>query len=808
MPLTDATARGEQRTGLRLNPAGHDTSDDVYGTFAGLEADHTKRAEAKSSPRSSVLRIVAVVGLVLVAVSYVVTARQPALSFTDVQSAVDNSARAAPTSAATLKLSATSATPAAVTSATERKFLAGVDRAKIREFLHAYASAPHPAGSNQDYETAVYTAKQFEAFGLNATIKEYYPLLSLPVHRHLSIVSPASAARELNLTEASVAGDACTTNKDALPPFLAYAASGNVTASVVYANMGRPEDFEYLLAQNVTLKGKIALVRYGGNFRGLKVMAAEQHGMAGVLIYSDPQDDGFVQGPAYPDGPWRPEDSFQRGSIQYNSLAGGDPLTPGWPSTLGAEYLNISTAPTIPHIPALPLSYGQAKFILASLGGQKAPVAWQGGLTFADGYHVGSDEATVLRFELEMDNHVGPIWDVIGTIDGVEEPEQHVLIGNHRDAWVCGAVDPSSGSAVMLELARNLGALLKTGWRPRRKLVLGSWDGEEYGLLGSTEYAEDNAANLKKHAVAYINVDAIVGPFVIASGTPSIASFLLETAKVVPANKYFADETEATLYEQWAKQANATLSMTGAVSPGTLAPDHMIGFMGSGTDFTAFYQHLGIISANLGYVIGRGMYGTYHSTMDSLRYMETVGDPEYRTHETTTKWWGLLALRLADSELVPFDFSTYGLVMDEDLSGFEKQIAAGAFGDRVDFTTLRDAIKAFSANAELFQARIAAFAAASQTSVDEEATAVTRTAWNTKLVTLERELLSDAGLPHRPWFKHMIFGPGFYEGYSGTAFPGISDCIVFGDNATVIQAHVDDVARVVAKAAAFMVASA
>jgi N-acetylated-alpha-linked acidic dipeptidase len=358
----------------------------------------------------------------------------------------------------------------------------------------------------------------------------------------------------------------------------------------------------------------------------------------------------------------------------------------------------------------------------------------------------------------------------------------------------------------MLELARNLGNLLKTGWKPRRKLILASWDGEEYGLLGSTEWAEDHAENLKKHAVAYINVDNVVGPYVSASGTPSIAGFLMDTAKAVPANKYFPNETETTLYEQWVNQTKLRRSLHGGIEDGTLGPEHMIGFMGSGTDFTAFYQHLGIISANLGYVIGTGMYGVYHSTMDSLHYMETVGDPEYKTHETTVKWWGLLALRLADNEIVPFDFSTYGLVMDEDLTGFEKQVAETS-GDGVDFTKLRDAIKEFSANAELFQARVRDFAETSKTSQDDEATDVERRKWNTKLVTLERYLLSDDGLPHRPWFKHVLFGPGFYEGYSGTAFPGISDSIVFGDNATAIQAHVDVVAAVVTKAAGFLVAA-
>ncbi|OWY95536.1 Glutamate carboxypeptidase, partial [Phytophthora megakarya] len=350
----------------------------------------------------------------------------------------------------------------------ESKFLKRVDTTEIRNFHGAYASVPHPAGSHQDYKTALFTAEQFESFGIKAEIVEYYSLLSLPVHRKLSILSPPEAVRQLNLTEESVPGDACTSNEDALPPYLGYSDSGNVTAAVVYVNYARPVDFQWLKDNNITLEGKIALVRYGGNFRGLKVMLAEQHGMAGVLIYSDPLDDGYGQGPVYPEGPWRPEGSFQRGSVQYNSISGGDPLTPGFPSLPGEPYLSKEECKTIPHIPTLPLSYGQARYILESLGGKKAPDVWQGALDLENGgYFVGDDEATVLNLDVAMDNSIGPIWDVVGTIEGTEEPDQMVIIGNHRDAWVCGAIDPSSGSAVMLEIARGLGELLKGGWKPR-----------------------------------------------------------------------------------------------------------------------------------------------------------------------------------------------------------------------------------------------------------------------------------------------------------------------------------------------------
>ncbi|KAL4162125.1 hypothetical protein PRNP1_002673 [Phytophthora ramorum] len=691
---------------------------------------------------------------------------------------------------------------AAVLTASERSFIDGVQPEKLREFLHSYASVPHTCGTEQDYKTAVYTAEQFTAFGLKAEIKEYYTLLSYPIHRRLAIVSPEQSVYELNLTETSVPNDACTNNPDALPPYLAYSDSGNVTASVVYVNYGTQADFDWLVSNNVTLAGKIALVRYGRNFRGLKVALAEQHGMAAVIIYSDPNEDGFVQGPVYPEGIYRPKGSFQRGSLQYLSLASGDPLTPGWASVLGAPQLKYENVDSIPHIPALPLSYEQADIILRSIGGQKAPEAWQGGLTFPEGYRLGDDESLVLNLDVLMDNKVGPIWDVIGTIEGSIEPDQQVLIGNHRDAWVCGAVDPSSGSAVMLEIARGLGELLNQGWKPRRTIVLGSWDGEEFGLLGSTEFAEERAAELKQKAVAYINVDNVVGPLALAMGTPSIAKFIEDTAKAVPPNEFFGkgdnrNEPGDSLYEQWVAQTARHRSQIYGVYDGTLAPDHLIQFMGSGSDFTAFYQHLGVISANLGFTLNGAVYGTYHSNMDSLMYMETLGDPHYATHANMAQWWGLMTMRLANDVVVPFDFTTYGLVMKEDLAGFEEKISA--LSRSVDFTALYTAIASFSDNANTFHAHIQQF------EDDDSSSEELLRGWNEKLVLLERHLIDEAGLPHRPWYKHVIFGPGFYEGYLGTAFPGISDCVAFGDNSSTIQEHVDDVARIVTDAANFLV---
>ncbi|KAL3671719.1 hypothetical protein V7S43_003629 [Phytophthora oleae] len=761
--------------------------DDVYGTFDGRPRSSVSN-DVSDSKLSSLLRVIAIAGVVLLAIGYV-TRSSSSVSSTATSNILEVS-KSTTTDEVATEISVTDL---------HQQFVNNVNAGNIREYLHTYSSVPHSCGTEQDYKTALFTAKMFESFGIKAEIKEYYTLLSTPVRRHLAILEPAEAARELNLTEASVPGDTCTSDDSALPPFVAYAATGNVTSSIVFVNFGKPEDFDWLKANNVALKGKIALVRYGGNFRGLKAMAAEQHGMVGVLIYSDPKEDGFVQGPVYPDGPWRPEGSFQRGSLTYLSLAAGDPTTPGWASTEGIFHIPYEEVDTIPHIPALPLSYGQAKFILQSLRGKEAPSSWQGGLSLSNGYRIGDDESTVVNLDIEMDNKVGPIWDVIGTIEGSEEPDELVLLGNHRDAWVCGAIDPNSGSSTLLEIARGYGELLKQGWKPRRTLILGSWDGEEYGLLGSTEYAEENAELFKKQAVAYLNVDSTMGPLVSASASPSIAEFLYQTAKDVPANKFHGNEVEKTLYEQWVNQAEAHRHILHGASDGTLGPAHLINFMGSGSDYTAFYQHLGIISANLGFSLARAPYGVYHSSMDSIMYSELYADPNYATHVTTAQWWGLLGLRLADDQVLPFDFTTYGYVMAEDLVGLEQQVDALP-RPGVDFSDLRQAIARFTTSATTFHAQLAAFVSNETIATNADALH----SWNEKLVLLERHLITKEGLPHRPWYKHVIFGPGFYEGYAGAAFPGISDAIAFKDDEEIIQMHVDEVARIVNAAANYL----
>ncbi|OWY96723.1 Glutamate carboxypeptidase, partial [Phytophthora megakarya] len=369
---------------------------------------------------------------------------------------------------------------------------------------------------------------------------------------------------------------------------------------------------------------------------------------------------------------------------------------------------------------------------------------------------------------------------------------------NHRDAWVCGAIDPNSGTSVLVEIGRVFGNMLKSGWKPKRTIVLASWDAEEQGLLGSTEFVEDNAEQLKEEAIAYLNVDTTLGPLAAAGGSPSIAKLLFQTANAIPANEFGgAEVTQQTLYQQWQAQTEAYRRSNNTA--GTIGPDHLLTVLGTGSDFGAFCHHLGVVSANVGFSLS-GSYGTYHSTMDSIMYSELFADPDYVSHVSTGRWWGLVALRLADNILIPFEFSTYGLVMNEAVTSFQAalKVAAERYPDidTVDFAELRRAISNFDSKTCEFHDKLVKVSSASNNEVNY---------WNDKLMYLERHLTLESGLPHRGWYKHVVFGPGFYDGYGGTAFPGLADGIAFHDTAEAIQKHVDDVVKVLDGAADFLV---
>jgi N-acetylated-alpha-linked acidic dipeptidase len=510
-------------------------------------------------------------------------------------------------------------------------FLAVPDAKLSGEHLKTLTIAPHWASSPEDYATALYVADKFKAAGLETTIVPYKVLLNKPV----SILIEAFDAQGKKLMTGPspehvdpnlYGGDPFQNDPRILPAFSGSSPSGDVTGEVIYANYGNLADFKKLTELGVSVKGKIVLVRYGGNFRGVKAYIAQQYGAKGVLIYSDPADDGYFRGDVYPKGPYRPDSAVQRGSVQFLPIYPGDPQTPGIASTLDlpdskripANKLQLNQ----PSIPVNPLSYKDAAPILRAMSGLSSPRDWQGALPFA--YHLGSSDPTTkvtVHMRLQQDIALRTIWDVIGIIDGTDptQKDDWVIAGNHRDAWVYGAVDPSSGTAAMLEAVHGLGVLLKQGWRPKRRIVIGSWDAEEEGLMGSTEWAEEHASHLA-NAVAYFNTDvAVSGPSFTAGSVPSLKQFVREVTREVPS------PAGGTVYDQWKKsQEEAREHRTSgrgannnAGSPSrynaNIGDDVRVGDLGSGSDYTPFIQHFGVPSTDIG---SDGPYGVYHSTFD------------------------------------------------------------------------------------------------------------------------------------------------------------------------------------------------
>jgi len=536
----------------------------------------------------------------------------------------------------------------------EEQFRAVPAADSAREHLKRLTAEPHVAGTKEDYATAIYVRDQIRSYGIPADLKEYDVLLPYP--RQPSIVEIVGKRRErLSLKEAVVPEDPTSSSPKIIPLFNGYSPSGDVTAPLVYANYGLPPDYEALKKLGVDVKGKIVLARYGNSFRGVKAKVAEENGAIGLIIYSDPADDGYSQGDVYPKGPWRPESSAQRGSVQYLFQYPGDPLTPGKPSIPGVPRLKIEEATDLTRIPVQPISYGDARRLLEPMRGPVRPLGFQGGLPFA--YHVGGTDDLRVHLKTEMDYQIRKIWNVVARIEGNEERDRWVIMGNHRDAWTFGAVDPNSGTTAMLEAARGFGKLLKNGWKPRRTIVLCSWDGEEYGLIGSTEWAEEYAEELKEKAVAYLNMDAAVsGANFGASSVPSLWKLIRGATRDIRDPK-----TGKSIYQQWQDRSREPLpepDLTDAQAGSDVKiAEARIGALGSGSDYTPFLQHLGIPSLDMGF---GGDYGVYHSAYDSFYWMTHFGDPTFAYHMAAAQLWGTVAMRLADADGLPFDYVDYG----------------------------------------------------------------------------------------------------------------------------------------------------
>jgi N-acetylated-alpha-linked acidic dipeptidase len=647
----------------------------------------------------------------------------------------------------------------------ERKFKAIPSPDEERRQHHIFTAEPHVAGSARNNELARYIADEWRNEGLEDVIIRRYDVYgSNPKFTSLEMVAPIHY--RAGLRELPVPGDPDMKNKAISSAWSGMSASGEVTAPLVYAHSGNPEDYDLLRKQGIDVKGKVVLVRYSNpySYRGFKALTAEREGAAALLIYSDPAEDGYKKGKVVPNGPWGPEYHIQRGAITYDFMVPGDPLTPGWASIPGAKRIPVEQAVSIPKIMALPLSWHDAKPLLAQMDGPVAPDDWQGGLPIK--YHLGGNRVRV-HVKVEMDNSTQPYYVVEGRIRGAQLPDEWIVLGNHRDAWVFGGVDPSSGTASMMELTRALGKMARQGIRPRRTLVVCSWDGEEVGLTGSTEWGEQFADELRSKAVAYINVDeATSGPMFHGQAVASLAPMLVETSRTLQ-----DPSSGKTLYEAWkessARERSETKQAEG-VTDLNLADTRI----GSGSDHTVFLNFVGMPVLGLQF---DGPYGVYHSAYDDFFWMNHFGDPGYRYHTLMSQLWGVLALRLANADLLPFDFASYA----SNIRQFVNELAKGKDLSQLDLKPVLDAIDEFEgAGKRLDESASRALAAGT---IDSKLAATI----NHGTMQVERNWLNPDGIPGRPWFKHILYGARFT--YAHLELPGLTEAVEKQDWTTAKQ---------------------
>lgn len=659
--------------------------------------------------------------------------------------------------------------------AAEVRFLAVPDPKLAEQHLRTLTQVPHMAGTPEDKATADYVAQKFRDAGLDTEIVEYKVWMNYPSEVSVDVTAPPGVTMHGPSRE-HVDGDPYDNDSRVVMPFNGMSPSGDAEAEVVYANYGTPEDFEKLEKMKIDVRGKIVVVRYGQNFRGVKVFVAQEHGAAGVIIYSDPADDGWRRGDKYPQGPWRPDTGVQRGSVGYMFEFPGDPTTPGVasvPALPDAKRISPEQSPQLPKTPVTPLSYHDVSPMLEHLGGPLSPREWQGALPFT--YHVGPGPVKV-KMRLKQDYQFRTIWDVIGRVRGSELPDEWVVAGNHRDAWVYGAVDPNSGTAAMLEAVHGIGELLKSGWKPKRTVVFGSWDAEEEGLIGSTEWAEQHESDLAR-ASAYFNMDvAVSGPKFGASSVPSLKQFLRDVTKAVPSPQ------GGTVYDAWqrANQPGGEGSQQEPTTTNYRPPaaqgksDVPVGDLGSGSDYTAFLQHLGVSSTDIG---STGPYGVYHSVFDNFAWFKKFGDPDFVYEQQMARVFGLETMRMADADVLPYDYEEYGKEIAAYIDTAKKR-AAGKFGDRpVDFNAASTAARRF----EEAGVKIAT----KQKNPPHDPAKLKQL--NSALREAERALLVSDGLPHRPWFRHVIYAPGEYTGYAAVVIPGVNEALDKSDAERVRQ---------------------
>jgi N-acetylated-alpha-linked acidic dipeptidase len=703
--------------------------------------------------------------------------------------------------------------------ALEARFDSMIDPADQIAWLKEMSSAPNQVGSPHDKANAEMELALFRQWGWDAHIETYQALYPTPLSTTIELVAPEKVM--LGGQEPEVPGDATSGKTDgAMPPYLEYQGDGDVTAPVVYVNYGMPDDYDALARRGISVKGKIVLARYGGGWRGLKPKLAQEHGAVGCLIYSDPADDGYAEDRTFPEGPMRPKDGVQRGSVMdFPHSNPGDPLTPGWGATEGAKRLDIKDAKNIAPIPTLPISYGDAQPLLAALTGPVAPESWRGALPIT--YHVGPGEAKA-HLAVTFDWKLRPVYDVIARMAGSSEAGQWVVRGNHHDAWVNGAEDPVSGQMALLEEARALAELKKQGWQPKRTIIYAAWDGEEPMLLGSTEWAETHAAELQKYAVAYVNTDANGRGYLMAEGAHSLEAMLNGVTRDVQ-----DPESGVTVWKRAQAIMIATANDPEARAKFRDRADLQLAPLGSGTDYTAFEHHLGVPSLNLGYG-GEDEGGIYHSIYDDFYWYTHFSDTTFVYGKALSQTVGMTVMRLADADVLPYRFSNLSVAVHDYLKQVQdllkqkqeqvkeqnRELEEGVFAaindprrpkvapsqeqvpPYINFAPLQNAADALTKSGEHYNK---ALAAALKGAPDTAKLATI----NMKLLKAEQLLLNDGGLPTRPYYKHMLYAPGLYTGYAPKTVSGIRESIELKDY-KLAEAEVPKIAKAVGDEAAFV----
>jgi N-acetylated-alpha-linked acidic dipeptidase len=669
----------------------------------------------------------------------------------------------------------------------EAALRASPDTARLRQYLSWMSAQPHHAGSARGLAVAQYALARFREWGLEARIDTFQALMPMPLVRRVEMVAPTRFV--LGLREPAIPQDPDSRNAGQLPTFNAYSPDGDVTGELVYVNRGVPEDYDALARLGVDVRGRIVIARYGGSWRGIKPKVAAEHGAIGCIIYSDPRDDGYFVDDVYPAGPMRPAQGAQRGSVMDMPRYPGDPLTPGWGNRPGARMLPRDSAVTIEPIPVLPISYGDALPLLRALHGPMAPSDdWKGALPIP--YHIGPGPARV-HLTLRFDWKVRPLYDVVVRIPGAADPDQWVLHGNHYDAWVNGAHDPLSGAVALMEEARGFSELLKTGWRPRRTIVMALWDGEEWGLLGSTEWAEANADALATNAVAYFNSDTNSRGALRASGSHTLETFFRELARdsrdPVSGRDELAEGQARSLERARTERDSARIRRD----------PWRIGALGSGSDYTAFIDHLGIASSDAAHG-GAQEAGIYHSIYDSYRFYTRFYDDGFKYAAAQSGAMSTALLRMADAPVLPFSFTDAAATQRRYVTEIDS-LARRLLRDTLDLLEVRRAVDALASAGAHFDSMVARTTARGGAWL--EAHRVPLAAINRDIYLSERDLLGEHGLPRRPWYRHTIYAPGFYTGYGVKTMPGIREAVEQRDVAEARAQAVEVAAAIVRMAA-------